>query len=407
MTPIPFADSPRMPDLRPDGDARPRDDRPDAGPEAFLAALGLIAGHAAPDPAGRRAGVPAPAGRTGAGAPAPVPPALTAQPAGIGAGTGGESAVTGTEGPAPAAPASPQEPAFLVAHRSADPAGGGGDGGESGDPAPAADPAPPADGAASGGDGRGSEGQGSKGPGAGEAGPTASLHPARQRGAGTVVTCDGAAPAGGDPGPPPKEAAAEPPEAATLPAAKPGGRGGTNVAGAEPSAAVDPFPLTPDAIAEATTGADPAGGTRGVDRPQAAATNPAPLPAGFGLRLAEAVAHFPDRAVELTLTPEELGRVRMTLSTQDGVLALSIQADRPETIDLMRRHIDQLAQDFREIGFTDLSFNFGRDDTARSESPDRHGDADTGRPATDTVGRPAQIGDSPPGNGGHGLDLRL
>ncbi len=409
MIPIPFADSPRKPDPRPDGDARAQDDRPDAGPEAFLAAMGLIPGAAAPDAAGREAGAGTSAGRTGAAAPAPVPPAGTAQPAGTGEAAGTDSGAAGTEDHAPATPASPQEIAFLAAHRTADPAAGGGDGGERGDPAPAADPAPPADSAASGGDGQNGGGRGGDGQGADGNGPPASLHPARQRGAGTLASSAGAAPAGGDAGPAPKAAAAEPAEAgapAAPPAAKPGGRTGATSAGREPAVAVDALSFTPDATAEAAAGPDPAGSARGVDRPQAAAANPAPLPAGFGHRLAEAVAHFPDRAVELTLSPEELGRVRMTLSTQDGVLSLSIQADRPETIDLMRRHIDQLAQDFRDLGFTDLSFSFGRDDTARSETPDRHTDADMGRPAADTVGKPPP-GDLPPGAGGHGLDLRL
>ena len=43
----------------------------------------------------------------------------------------------------------------------------------------------------------------------------------------------------------------------------------------------------------------------------------------------------------------------MTLATHDGTLTLAIHTDRPETIDLMRRHIDQLAQDFRDLGFSD------------------------------------------------------
>lgn len=61
---------------------------------------------------------------------------------------------------------------------------------------------------------------------------------------------------------------------------------------------------------------------------------------------------------EISLQPEELGRVRMTLSVQDGALTLIILADRPETSDLMRRNIDQLAQVYRQMGFESLSFSF-------------------------------------------------
>lgn len=82
------------------------------------------------------------------------------------------------------------------------------------------------------------------------------------------------------------------------------------------------------------------------------------LPPGTGHRLAEALAQFPDRPVEVTLTPEELGRVRMTLTAQDASLVLTIDADRPETLDLLRRHIESLAQDFRDLGFADVDFRF-------------------------------------------------
>ncbi|MFN6951411.1 MAG: flagellar hook-length control protein FliK [Albidovulum sp.] len=85
-----------------------------------------------------------------------------------------------------------------------------------------------------------------------------------------------------------------------------------------------------------------------------------PMPAGLSRHLAETVTRFPNQSVELTLSPEELGRVRMTLSTQDGALSLNIQADRPETMDLLRRNIDQLARDFRDLGFTDMSFSFSQ-----------------------------------------------
>jgi hypothetical protein len=88
---------------------------------------------------------------------------------------------------------------------------------------------------------------------------------------------------------------------------------------------------------------------------------PTSLPEGISLRLAQAAAQFTDRPVEVTLSPEELGRVRMTLATHDGNLTMVIQADRPETLDLLRRHIDTLAQDFRDLGFDDLNFSFGHD----------------------------------------------
>lgn len=64
--------------------------------------------------------------------------------------------------------------------------------------------------------------------------------------------------------------------------------------------------------------------------------------------------------VELTLSPVELGRVEITLQSRDGGMSVSLAAERPETLELLRRHIDLLAADMRQLGMTDLSFSFGR-----------------------------------------------
>jgi len=76
-------------------------------------------------------------------------------------------------------------------------------------------------------------------------------------------------------------------------------------------------------------------------------------------QIARSVAHASDRAVEVSLAPEELGKVRMTLQTQLSSILVAIHADRPETVDLLRRNIDMLARDFRDLGYSDVSFSFG------------------------------------------------
>lgn len=143
------------------------------------------------------------------------------------------------------------------------------------------------------------------------------------------------------------------------------------------------------------------------DRPQPLPSSA--LPAGFGQRLAETVASFPDRPVELTLSPEELGRVRMTLTTQDGTLTLAIQADRPETIDLMRRHIDQLAQDFRDLGFTNLNFSFGHGDSTAGNRQEQEttDQRSADRPENNGARAPRLLDRRAQSGAGGGLDLRL
>ena len=149
-------------------------------------------------------------------------------------------------------------------------------------------------------------------------------------------------------------AAPQPAEGALAPSA-----GGQGTSPAPESLA--PIPLT---AAPAAAPADP-----GPPPPAERAADLSRQTPALGPQLAEAVARFPDRPVELTLSPEELGRVRLTLSTSDGGLVLAVTAERPETLDLMRRNIDQLARDFREIGFSDLSFSFTQQDRPAPRDP--------------------------------------
>lgn len=109
---------------------------------------------------------------------------------------------------------------------------------------------------------------------------------------------------------------------------------------------------------------------------------------------------------EISLQPEELGRVRMTLSVQDGALTLIILADRPETSDLMRRNIDHLAQVYRQMGFESLSFSFAG---STQQETDTEGTAPTGPEAEDVIDTASDI-QSPtalPTHTTDRLDLRI
>lgn len=81
-------------------------------------------------------------------------------------------------------------------------------------------------------------------------------------------------------------------------------------------------------------------------------------PGMIGRQLAEAFHRLPDRPVELSLNPEELGRVRLSISTAEGGITVHVLAERPETLDLMRRHIDQLGREFQALGYENINFAF-------------------------------------------------
>ncbi|ALG88988.1 MULTISPECIES: flagellar hook-length control protein FliK [Actibacterium] len=144
----------------------------------------------------------------------------------------------------------------------------------------------------------------------------------------------------------------------------------------QPLAAV---PSPSDPLPE--TGSEPAPGA--VSAPGSAAAPPAsdtprvlsaaPAPAAVTSQLVEVIRQAPDGPVELTLRPEELGRLRITLTPQESGMIVSIQAERGETGDLLRRHIDLLDQELSDLGYTDIRFDFGqgtpRRDTPRNTAP--------------------------------------
>ncbi|WP_298853594.1 flagellar hook-length control protein FliK [uncultured Ruegeria sp.] len=64
-------------------------------------------------------------------------------------------------------------------------------------------------------------------------------------------------------------------------------------------------------------------------------------------------------AMEVTLNHEELGRVSIVLNGREDGLHMSIATERPEILDLMRRHLSVLTEEFQKSGYGGLSFDLG------------------------------------------------
>ena len=131
---------------------------------------------------------------------------------------------------------------------------------------------------------------------------------------------------------------------------------------------------------------------------------PLPLPPQVMAQLAERAPDLRAGPVEIQLSPEELGRVRMTLSSSEQSMQVQITAERPETQDLIRRHLDVLAEDLRRQGFTDIDFRFGQDrggsDSAHDHAP---GGTSTAEPEPVAAPRAQTLTIAPTGR----LDIRL
>jgi flagellar hook-length control protein FliK len=98
------------------------------------------------------------------------------------------------------------------------------------------------------------------------------------------------------------------------------------------------------------------------------------LPPHVAQHIAQTLHRMPDRPLEIALNPAELGRVRMTLTATDSGIVVNIVADRPDTLDLMRRNIDDLGQSFKDLGYDDIAFAFGQNADPSDTSSDAQSD---------------------------------
>ncbi|MBY6135517.1 flagellar hook-length control protein FliK [Nocardioides marinus] len=136
-------------------------------------------------------------------------------------------------------------------------------------------------------------------------------------------------------------------------------------------------------------------------------------PRMIAAQIAEAFAAKGEQKVEISLNPQELGRVKMRVATSETGITMIIHTERPETGDLMRRHINELAEEFRRMGYEDISFEFsgGEAEGGHSRSGSDHAAAggssgsgeslhDGEAPASEIITQNLQLGAA-------GLDMRV
>lgn len=182
--------------------------------------------------------------------------------------------------------------------------------------------------------------------------------------------------------------------------------------GSDPGTDTDPLPLPDWTTGEPGAVAHPSGSDRGVaaplDAPRSGEPRSGPAQA-LGSQIVDGIRQARDGSIEIALSPEELGSLKLTLAGDDSRLHVQIHAERPETEGLLRRHIALLQQDFRDLGYGHVSFDFGtrQDRPARFEAPagDAGGSDDALDPVVAAAPTPRLAG--LPAMTGRGLDLRL
>ncbi len=149
---------------------------------------------------------------------------------------------------------------------------------------------------------------------------------------------------------------------------------------------------------------------------QANIINRTELPTRVAMQIADVARQLPDRPVEITLTPEELGKVRLSFHlSENGAMNVVVAAERADTLELLRRNIDSLASEFHDMGYSESGFSFesfGQDsqDHEQREKPSefqRPGDWET---ATDNTNERRAASSEPVRlslGSGAGVDIRL
>lgn len=74
--------------------------------------------------------------------------------------------------------------------------------------------------------------------------------------------------------------------------------------------------------------------------------------------------------IELTLTPETLGKLHFDMRPEGGGLSIVLSAERADTLDLMRRHLPDLMAELKQAGIQAGSFSFSSwNEGQRAQTP--------------------------------------
>lgn len=108
------------------------------------------------------------------------------------------------------------------------------------------------------------------------------------------------------------------------------------------------------------------------------------------------------RRIELVLTPEDLGRIRFDLTPGRDGLQVTLAAERPETLDLLRRHAGDLLAELEAAGYGGATLNFGCGGNPPAAAAPEPGPEPPDTPPTAPLPQPRPVL-----RAAGGLDLRL
>lgn len=140
----------------------------------------------------------------------------------------------------------------------------------------------------------------------------------------------------------------------------------------QPPLGADVLPVSqpdapPDPSATMVAPAAPTAALAPVHAPPEPIRHP-PLPQQIAAALAPAATDQPG-TIDLVLRPDELGSLRFEMRPQGDRLHVVISAERPETLDLLRRSAPELMAELRQSGLQGSTLQFGQWSQQRSTPP--------------------------------------
>ena len=104
------------------------------------------------------------------------------------------------------------------------------------------------------------------------------------------------------------------------------------------------------------------------------------LPARLAAQIADVARQLPDGPIEISLSPEELGKVKLTFQvSENGAMNVVIAAERADTLEFMKRNADSLLAEFSDLGYEGSSFQFEQE----NHNPSDDGSESKGSPQSD------------------------
>ncbi len=149
------------------------------------------------------------------------------------------------------------------------------------------------------------------------------------------------------------------------------------------------------------------GPAAGASGPIAAVASPLAIPLHQAVaQITAALSRSTDGATDIALAPEELGKVRLRLqpdASDPDRMVVMITFERPETLDLFRRNVGDLAEALRAAGYAGADIGFGQEGGGAGGFDQGH------RPgsAPDLTDPTPPTPDSPRLAAGASLDVRL